>query len=112
MKLLISSTLFLFSLAVFGQTPQPPTPAKTTVVTPKETNASLKLSLNRSQYSSVILQYQAQEQQEYYNKIKPVLDGLDAQEQDFIKQVRADNNWDDSYTFDNKTGQWEKTEKK
>ncbi|MDE2106976.1 MAG: hypothetical protein KGL39_57745 [Patescibacteria group bacterium] len=110
MKLLLSSTLFLFSLAAFGQAPSP-RPLQGTTVTPKETTSSLKLELNRSRYASAVTAFQEKQQQAFYQQLKPVLDQLDSEEQTIEQQVRTDNGWDASYQFDNVTGQWKKVEK-
>ena len=101
---------------MFAQTskPAPITTPVTTAVTPKETLSSVKLALNRSQYSDTQKQFNQQVQAEYYQKVKPVLDGLDHDAQKLIDVVKAENGWDDSYTFDSQTGVWSvrKIEKK
>lgn len=108
-KYLISIVL-LTSMAALGQATSP-VPLKGTVVTPKDSTASLKLELNRSRFASAVSSFQAQQEKAYYEQLKPLLDGLNGEEQTLEQQVRTDNGWDASYQFDNVTGQWKKVEK-
>jgi hypothetical protein len=88
--------------------PAPVPPPAVVAVTPKESLESVKLQLNRSKYQAVVTQFQEQQQQAYFQQVKPALDNLDAEEQDLIKKVRTENGWDDSYVYDVQKGAWEK----
>lgn len=109
MRKYLLSVVLLASVTAFSQT-TPPAPLKGAVVSPKESTSSLKLELNRSRYLSAVNAFQEKQQQAFYLQLKPILDSLDSEEKILIQQVRTDNGWNDSYQFDNVSGQWKKVD--
>lgn len=113
-KVLLAFSLVLLATPVFAQTtPTTPATAAPSVknVLPKESLATVKLQLNRSQYSATQSAFQNKIQADYFSNVKPVLDGLDAEEKGLEDQIKKDNGWDDSYIFNKQTNAWTETVK-
>jgi len=101
-------TLALLTASAFAQAPQP-----VNTVVPKESTTTVKLQLNRSQYTTVQNQFNIKVQQDYFTNVKPVLDNFDREAQALIEQIKKDNGWDETYKFDAQSNTWsiQKTEK-
>lgn len=111
MKAVLLAFSLLAGTTLFAQTTPTPATATSTVktVTPKESISTLKLQLNRSQYSATSSAFQNKIQSDYFNNVKPVLEGLDAEEGSLEAQIKKENSWDDSYTYNKQTNTWVET---
>lgn len=105
----ISIAVFFLSLvyAVFSQQPPKPTPQGQTV-TPKQPYDSTKAQLAYEKQKNAQLEYN-QATIEYQQKIKELQSQWQAaqkEKDDWVQEIRKDNNWDETYIYNFDTDQW------